>query len=246
MACADLETSSDDYASRFAGKTGRWLLEIQARILHGYFKGSIHNHQEPVTVLDVGGGHGQIAEALNGSSFAPLVTLTVLGSDPAAKQTLESVTLDKLYKCEFQVGSFERLPFPDQSIDLVTCLRLLPHYDNWQHLVGELCRVSRRAVIVDVPTYRSVNILSHLLFPLKKRLEGNTRTYTLFDRAEVVRCFAKNKFDFVDIRGEFFFPMVLHRKLKSPIISELLEALPRVLGLTDGFGSPVLMRAIRG
>lgn len=246
MANADLETSSADYASRFSGPAGLWLLEIQARVLHNYFKGSIHNHQEPVSILDVGGGHGQIAAVLNGSSFAPQIALTVLGSDASADTTLKTVDRSRLGSVEFKVGSFETLPFADQSIDIVTSLRLLPHYENWQHLVAEMCRVARRVVIVDVPTYQSVNYISAAMFPLKKRLEGNTRTYTLFHRAEVVDCFAANKFPFVDIRGEFIFPMVMHRMVKSPLLSEISEAIPRLLGLTDVLGSPVIMRATRG
>ncbi len=246
MAHADLETSSADYASRFSGASGRWLLDIQSRILHNYFKGSIHNHQEPVTILDVGGGHGQIAAALNGSSFAPQISLTVLGSDPEANLSLKLADRSRLGSCVFEVGSFERFPFPDQSIDIVTSLRLLPHYPNWQQLVAEMCRVARRVVIADIPTYQSINYLSKAMFPLKKRIEGNTRSYTLFRRAEVVDCFAANKFPWVDIRGEFLFPMVVHRMLKVPIVSEVLEAIPRVLGLTDVLGSPVIMRATRG
>ena len=246
MTHADLETSSADYATRFSGSAGRWMLEIQARLLHGFFKGSIHNHQEPVTILDIGGGHGQIAQALNGSSYAPLIGLTVFGSAPSARATLDLATLDKLGSCVFQSGSFERLPFADQSIDIVTSLRLLPHYDNWQGLVAEMCRVARRAVIVDVPTYQSCNAVSSLLFPLKKKIEGNTRSYTLFKRSEITECFAKNKFGFVDIRGEFFLPMVVHRMLRNGILSEALEAIPKSLGLTDLLGSPVIIRAIRG
>lgn len=245
MAYADLETASADYASRFSGAAGQWLLKIQSRVLHGYFKGSIHNHQEPVTILDVGGGHGQVAQALCGSTYASQIALTVLGSDPGANVTLNEYDNSKLASCTFEVGDFAKLPFPNQSFDLVTSLRLLPHYDNWQGLIAEMCRVSRRAVIVDVPTYQSINAISHLLFPLKKKLEGNTRTYTLFHRTEVEECFAQNKFTFTDIRGQFFFPMVVHRMLKMPILSEILESVPKVLGLTDAFGSPVIMRATR-
>jgi hypothetical protein len=52
---ADLETSSEDYARRFAGPAGRWSLEVQARstmeLLRGLPPGS--------SILDVGGGHAQ-------------------------------------------------------------------------------------------------------------------------------------------------------------------------------------------
>ena len=49
---ADIETSSEDYASRFAGGVGRYFLDEQTRItleLLGDVRGS--------SVLDVGGAH---------------------------------------------------------------------------------------------------------------------------------------------------------------------------------------------
>ena len=247
---ADVETASLDYASRFSGPAGQWLLSIQARILHGYFKGSIHNHQEPTSILDVGGGHGQVATAIAGSSFAPLVSLTVLGSASNGNVTLEAARqqglLTRIRSVDYQVGPFLPLPFPNQSIDIVSSLRFLPHTEHWRELIREMCRVARRAVIVDVPTVESVNIFSKMLFPLKKRVEGNTRTFTLFRRAEVIKEFRECGFPFVDVRGEFFWPMVVHRMLKRPALSEALEAPPKFLGLTDLVGSPVIMRAIRG
>ncbi|NEO49979.1 MAG: class I SAM-dependent methyltransferase, partial [Moorea sp. SIO4A3] len=52
---ADIETSSEDYASRFAGEIGAWLLKVQEdatlKMLTPYPK---------ATILDVGGGHGQL------------------------------------------------------------------------------------------------------------------------------------------------------------------------------------------
>ena len=56
---ADVETSSDDYARRFAGAVGAFFLEIQARTtldLLQPWPGS--------RVLDVGGGHGQVTGPL--------------------------------------------------------------------------------------------------------------------------------------------------------------------------------------
>ena len=56
---ADIETSSDDYAARFAGEIGAWLLKVQEeatlRMLAAYPNAKI---------LDVGGGHGQLTGAL--------------------------------------------------------------------------------------------------------------------------------------------------------------------------------------
>jgi len=68
---ADVETSSDAYARRFAGPLGEYFLEVQSRLtldLLAPWPGA--------RVLDVGGGHGQTIGALVESGF----DVTVLGS----------------------------------------------------------------------------------------------------------------------------------------------------------------------
>lgn len=45
----------------------------------------------------------------------------------------------------------ERIPFPDDSFDCVLCLDVLEHIDNPHETLDELCRVSRRYVIVSLP-----------------------------------------------------------------------------------------------
>ena len=75
--------------------------------------------------------------------------------------------------------------------------RLLPHVKNPEHqnrLVGELCRVAERMVILDYPDIRSFNMLYSLLFRLKKRVEGNTRSYILFNRRQIATAFAAHGF----------------------------------------------------
>ncbi len=54
---ADIETSSDGYANRFGGKTGAWMLAVQERVT----KQLLRDVPASATVLDVGGGHGQLA-----------------------------------------------------------------------------------------------------------------------------------------------------------------------------------------
>ncbi|MGB3514268.1 MAG: hypothetical protein WBA93_34670 [Microcoleaceae cyanobacterium] len=49
---AEIETSSDDYASRFAGNIGAWLLKIQEEATLKML--APHPNAK---ILDVGGGH---------------------------------------------------------------------------------------------------------------------------------------------------------------------------------------------
>lgn len=226
---ADIETSSEGYAARFSGAAGAWMLSVQERIVLAWMK-----RWPGASVLDVGGGHGQLAVPLARAGCA----VTVLGSDPVCvKRIINEVAAKHI---RFEVGDLIALPFPDRAFDVVVSIRLLPHCEQWPKLIDELCRVARRAVIVDYPTTQSVNCFSTALFGAKKKIEKNTRPFTLFRHAEVTAEFAKHGFVATERKGEFFLPMVLHRMLKCPALSAALEGACGVLGLKRFFGSPVL------
>jgi hypothetical protein len=53
---ADIHTSSDEYALRFSGPAGEWMLAVQERIALRMVR-----RFPDATILDVGGGHGQLA-----------------------------------------------------------------------------------------------------------------------------------------------------------------------------------------
>jgi ubiquinone/menaquinone biosynthesis C-methylase UbiE len=231
---ADIETSSDDYARRFAGAAGEWFLSIQSaatlRMLAAH---------PNARVLDVGGGHGQLAEPLIRNGY----DVTVLGSADVCKQRIQRL-IDQ-DRCAFKVGNVVDLPYPDQSFDIVISYRLLPHVTRWQQLLAELARVARIAVMVDYPTVRSVNYIAPQLFKFKKRLEGNTRSYTCFKEEDLLTVFQQHHFARAERYPEFFLPMVLHRAMKSPSISAALERVFRFTRLTSVFGSPVILKLVR-
>lgn len=232
---ADIETSSDAYARRFSGPAGAWMLSVQEkgalRLLAG---------RELATVLDVGGGHGQVARPLCRDGYR----VHVLGSDASCAHRIRDLV--DAGTCEFTVGNVIDLPFPDRSFDAAISFRLVTHCAQWPALVAELCRVARRTVVVDYPTGQSLNAIAPLLFGAKKKLEGDTRTWTLFRHREIDDAFAANGFTRTGRFKQFFWPMVLHRALKSRGLSATLEAPPRALGLTAAWGSPVIARYERG
>lgn len=45
----------------------------------------------------------------------------------------------------------EKIPFPDNSFDCVLCLDVLEHLENIHEVFDELCRVTRRYVIISLP-----------------------------------------------------------------------------------------------
>jgi 2-polyprenyl-3-methyl-5-hydroxy-6-metoxy-1,4-benzoquinol methylase len=231
---ADIETSSADYASRFAGEVGAWFLDVQARTL-----AALMTAPPGSRVLDVGGGHGQVAGPLCGRGYR----VTVQGSAPCCAARLQPL-LDA-GQCEFRIGNVLALPFADGAFDAVTCFRLLPHCERWPELVGELCRVARAEIVVDYPAQSSLNVIAPALFGAKQRFEKNTRTWRSFRHAEVRAAFARHGWAVTARRGQFFLPMVLHRALAARRVSAALEGVCRALGLTRLLGSPVIARAVR-
>jgi ubiquinone/menaquinone biosynthesis C-methylase UbiE len=232
---ADIETASRDYARRFSGKVGEWFLSVQEMATLRMLAN--HGHAE---VLDVGGGHGQLTEGLVKNRYS----VTVLGSSSACSPKLQEYVQAGL--CELRVGDLLDMPFPDRSFDIVLSFRLLPHVFKWQRFLQELARVADEAVIFDYPELHSWNLLTPFFFKMKKRLEGNTRPYTSFRTQELVEQMAQQGFYLEDRFAQFFLPMVFHRRLKSPGISDFFETGFRKLGLTRSFGSPVIIKFKRG
>jgi ubiquinone/menaquinone biosynthesis C-methylase UbiE len=235
MRYADVDSSTDDYASRFSGKLGAWLLGRQSELLRKFLERLFGKGGLAYSLLDVGGGHGQIA-AVFANERQP--SLTVLGSDLSCSQRISSLIASN--RARYETGDLLHAPFADKSFEVVTCIRLLPHCDEWKPLIAELCRMSKDAVIVDYPPKASSNILYPILFSLKSKVEGNTRTFTLFGHQEIEEVFAAHGFNLSAREGQFFWPMVVHRVLKNPAVSSFLEAPAKWLGLQRYFGNPVL------
>ncbi len=230
----DRITASDDYASRFAGPVGEYFLAVQTSITLDLLQG-----MDGATVLDVGGGHAQLAVPLVRKGFQ----VTVTGSDDTCRERLDRLLESGSFT--YQTCDCLNLPFADRSFTVVLAFRLLPHVTAWKRLLEEMCRVAEQTVILDYPDIRSFNILYRLLFGLKRSLEGNTRTYSLFSRSQVGSVLRNQGFSRLVYRPEFFWPMVLHRKIGNPRIAGMLEAVVRLPGLTSLFGSPIIVRAMR-
>lgn len=232
---ADVDTASDDYAERFAGELGAWFLEVQASIILDLLSHLPRN----ATVIDVGGGHAQVTPALLDAGYG----VVVVGSDPSSGMRLRPWVDGG--RCRFEVADLQALPYEPGAFDAAVCVRLLPHSVSWTGLVRELCRVTRRSVIIDYPSVRSVNIISNRFFGLKKRIERNTRPFTLFHPHQIRTAFQSNGFRVAAERPQFLFPMALHRWSNSAKLARLLELPGRRLGVTHWLGSPVILRADR-
>ena len=226
----DVETSSEGYASRFSGEVGRFFLDIQnATVL------DLMAPWPGAKVLDVGGGHAQLAPALVERGFR----VTVAGSEEVCRERLDRALPPGSF--EFRACDLLELPYPDRSFDVVVSLRLLAHVERWRELIAELCRVASSAVIVDYSDSRSFNQLYGPLFSWKKAVEGNTRTFHTFKPGEVAAEAARHGFGRPTERRQFFLPMVVHRAMKSGRFSRMSEQVSSAIGLTSWLGSPVIL-----
>lgn len=231
---ADIHSSSDEYAGRFAGKTGAWMLDVQERITLEFLK-----QHDVRTILDVGGGHGQLAHPLCRDGY----DVTVLSSSQECVHRIRDIV--ESGRCKFQIGNVIALPYPDRSFDAVISFRMVTHCEQWQKLIAELCRVAKNVVIVDYPTSQSLNSIAPALFDAKKKLEKNTRRWRLFRHEEITGEITRNGFRIANRTGQFFFPMVLHRIIKLKPVSAALEGISRALGLNRRWGTPVIVSLTR-
>jgi len=226
----DVESSTDNYATRFTGEIGEWFLHVQSNATYYCLA-----DMDPGKVLDAGGGHGQNVRTVLSLHHQ----MYILGSKVSCKHRVqEKIDAREVH---FELGYLTEMPYADSSFDVTISYRMLAHLNDWQTHIAELCRVSNNLVIVDFPTTRSVNYFSAIMFPMKKQLEKNTRPFALYKEQSIVKEFAKHGFLADKKIGQFFFPMALHRALKTVVLSKFLEGAARITGLSYIFGSPVVM-----
>lgn len=231
---ADIDSSTEDYATRFSGPVGEYFLGVQTTITMRCISSG-----PGASILDVGGGHSQLAVPLVKNNYK----VTVTGSDKSCRTLLDRRLEPGSFT--FDICDMLALPYDNNAFDYVLAFRLLPHVERWQLLLAEMCRVARTAVIFDYPDIRSSNVFYDMLFSVKKKYEKNTRTFTLFRRSEIAKELQVNNFLPPRFNPQFFLPMVVHRSLKSVPLSKGMEAVCQALLLTRFFGSPVIVCSMK-
>ena len=225
----DLETSSEAYAHRFEDEAGAYFLEVQRRgIAHLLPAEGLHS------VLDVGGGHGQLAGQLVETGAA----VTVYGSDPrCAGRLMRDPGLDRV---TFDNGDLLATPYDDASFDLVTSVRLIGHVNYWHVLIAELCRISRQSVIIDYPSLFSPSALRLLWTGGRRPVAGDPGTYRRFRPGQITACFARHGFRLSGEYRQLTLPFGMHRRYGPGAIR--VEERLRAAGATAWIGNPVLAR----
>jgi len=230
----DVHSSSDDYARRFAGALGQWMLDVQAgaalELIEPWRGGS---------VLDVGGGHAQLAGPLCEAGYA----VTILGSDDSCGQRPRKLLADS--GVQFITGDIVDPPFAAAQFDIVLAFRMMAHVGDWRAMLRGLCRVARHAVVVDFATPVSINALAPLFFAAKRKVEVDTRPFRLQRRKDVQAALADEGFGCFRHIGQYVAPMALHRIINSPLLSRKVEGVLHGAGLAPRLGSPIVLRATR-
>ena len=232
---ADVVTSSDAYARRFGGGVGRYFLERQADAVLELLR-----PWPGASVLDVGGGHGQLTGPLVDAGYA----VSVLGSDARLRGARSRV--DELGSRALPGRDLLAPGLAERSFDVVLSLRLLPHVRRVDALVATLARLARIAVVVDYPTRRSVNAVSGAaLRPQAGRRGRHAAVHGLRrprDRGGLRGARLRAHRPPAAVRpADGALPGAADR----PRLARLCEGAASALGLTSAFGSPVVLRLER-
>ena len=146
---------------RFSSFAGRTFDQLEQRTLRSVVKRVRCDIADPV-VLDIACGTGRITELLLDEG------LGVIGGDisTAMLRVAQSRLTRFGSRVSFRELDLDRLSLENDSVDLVTCIRLLHHVDSpaRAQILGELARVTRRFVIVNV-SYSSP------VYALRRRLK---------------------------------------------------------------------------
>lgn len=104
----------------------------------------------PSGLLDVGSGRGVFLWPL--LDQFPGLPVTVIDHDPIRARDLEAVHLGGVERLTVREMDATQLQFADNSFDVTTLLEVLEHIPNVERAISEAVRVSRRFVVLSVPS----------------------------------------------------------------------------------------------
>jgi SAM-dependent methyltransferase len=233
---ADPRTADGFDAARFGGPIGALVAEAQERFLL-----STLQPRKGLTVVDVGSGTGRAACFLAG--FGAGVTAMDASAEMmavAARRAAEA-GLD----VRFARGDAHALAFPDRSFDAAVCLRVIMHTPGWRTVVGELCRVARRQVIVDYPALGSAAVFQSAARRAAGAAGRRVEAYRVFRDRTIRDAFASHGFRVIGLDRQFVLPIAFHKTIGSAGFTTRVERLLESIGLLRLCGSPVTVVAER-
>ncbi len=233
---ADRTTARTFDARRFGGPIGELVAAAQARLL-----GDAVSQLECPSVLDVGTGTGRAALLL----AARGARVTGIDASDEMLAVARARAAAQALDVTFRSGDAHALDAPDRAFDLAVCLRVIMHTPRWRASLQELCRVSRRLVVVDFPSARSVAALESLARRAAHGVGLRTEPYRVFRPRTVEAALAASGFRVQSVHRQFVLPIALHKAIGSPGFTVGLEGLLDRAGLLALLGSPITIVAER-
>ena len=231
----DVFTASAEYDKRFAGDVGEYFLSVQWNAVLEHLKALNPDPASSCSILEVGGGHLQITAKLLELGHR----VTVHASTEEALGKLRSGPLAG--RVATLVSPLDALSTISERYDIVIALRLIPHVKNEEELLASLVSLATRGVIFDFASTRGLNSLTKLTFGLKKKIEKNTRPYFNHSPSAMAATLERLSCKQTSCKGQFVFPMGLHRALKNVPVSKQIET--SVGFLQNSWGNPIICAA---
>jgi len=232
----DIETAAPGYQQRFLGSTGAFFLRIQKETILNLLPES---EGHPLRILEIGGGHGQLASALLEAGHE----VWVQGSSDQALKKVHSLETAAGGKLHSTVSPMNSLPFEDSFFDVVVNVRVLAHINDISAHLREWTRLARKRLIFDYPPLESFNILYPLLFGVKKRIERSTRSFNIYRTGFLEGQIEALGWEVKAVRRQFLVPMGIHRALNNVSWSEGIENACSAFHITSFLGSPAVIAA---
>lgn len=233
---ADTETARTFDARRFGGPIGDLVATAQADALI-QLVGAVRGQ----TVLDAGTGTGRAALLLAERG----ARVTAMDASNEMLAVARRRAADQRSAIEFRTGDLHALEFPDCSFDVAVSLRVLMHTPRWEQCLGELCRVSRRLVVIDYPSARSFAAIEAGCRRVASRLGVDTEAYRVFLDGTIASAFERQGFRVGSSHRQFVLPIALHKALGSRPFTTAVEGALNRIGLLGLAGSPVTIAAER-
>jgi len=221
---SDPEVAKAFNTDRYGGAAGKWVIDLEKQLFSalGVKAGKLSR------VLDIGSGTGKLSAVAKSSLLVGLDRrLPMLLVSRKSMETPHPLIL----------GDAQRLPFVNNSFDLVLASRLLLHLPDWQSMVSESCRVARIAVLLDFPTSPSLAALEPRFW---SSLRGSSALppHKIFTFGQVRNAFEISGFTCEELHKGLLLPYRFHRRLGKPRLSQFLEGIAKKTRLTSLFGSP--------
>jgi len=233
---ADADVAEGFDALRFGGPIGEFVAGEEARVITA-FVGDVAG----ASVLDVGTGTARAALALAERGAQ------VTGLDYSREML--RVGQVRVARAAARIGLLRgdatHLPFADRRFDVTVSVRLLMHMPDWRATLTELCRVTRRRLVIDYPARRSAAAIQSAARRVLHAAGRSTEPYRVFGDGAIEAVCRAAGFRVHDRHRHFVLPIALHKAVAARGFTSASEGALRSLGVTGLVGSPVTLVAER-